>query len=64
MKLLISMMLTGIVIASPAAIAAVSDADFAQLQQVLLAWNPWQHVFLRGVDALHTMSGWRYPMRC
>lgn len=24
----------------------------------LLAWNPWQHVFLRGVDAL------RYPMRC
>ena len=30
----------------------------------LLAWNPWQHVFLRGVDALHTMSGWRYPMRC
>jgi hypothetical protein len=24
----------------------------------LLAWNPWQHVFLRGVDAL------RSPMRC
>jgi len=24
----------------------------------LLAWNPWQHVFLRGVDAL------RWPMRC
>jgi hypothetical protein len=24
----------------------------------LLAWNPWQHVFLRGVDEL------RYPMRC
>ncbi|MEE9269111.1 MAG: IS1380 family transposase [Candidatus Krumholzibacteria bacterium] len=24
----------------------------------LLAWNPWQHVFLRGVDAL------RLPMRC
>ena len=24
----------------------------------LLAWNLWQHVFLRGVDALH------YPMRC
>jgi hypothetical protein len=24
----------------------------------LLAWNPWQHVFLRGVDAL------RCPMRC
>ena len=24
----------------------------------LLAWNPWQHVFLRGVDAL------RYPLRC
>ncbi len=24
----------------------------------LLAWNPWQHVFLRAVDAL------RYPMRC
>jgi hypothetical protein len=30
----------------------------------LLSWNPWQHVFLRGVDALHTMSTWRYPMRC
>jgi hypothetical protein len=24
----------------------------------LLAWNPWQHVFLRGVDALHQ------PLRC
>jgi hypothetical protein len=24
----------------------------------LLAWNPWQHVFLRAVDAL------RYPLRC
>jgi hypothetical protein len=24
----------------------------------LLAWNPWQHVFLRAVDALHS------PMRC
>ena len=24
----------------------------------LLAWNPWQHVFLRGVDAL------RHPLRC
>lgn len=24
----------------------------------LLSWNPWQHVFLRGVDAL------RFPMRC
>ena len=24
----------------------------------LLAWNPWQHVFLRGVDEL------RCPMRC
>jgi Transposase DDE domain group 1 len=24
----------------------------------LLAWNPWQRVFLRGVDALH------YPLRC
>ena len=30
----------------------------------LLAWNPWQHVFLRGVDALHTMSTWRHPLRC
>ena len=30
----------------------------------LLAWNPWQHVLLRGVDALHTMSTWRYPLRC
>ena len=24
----------------------------------LLAWNPWQHVFLRGVDALH------HPLQC
>ncbi len=30
----------------------------------LLAWNPWQHVFLRGVDALHVMSTWRHPVRC
>ena len=30
----------------------------------LLAWNPWQHVFLRGVDALHAMSPYRYPLRC
>ncbi len=30
----------------------------------LLAWNPWQAVFLRGVDALHTMSTWRHPLRC
>ena len=30
----------------------------------LLAWNPWQHVFLRGVDALHTMSAQRHPLRC
>ena len=30
----------------------------------LLSWNPWQHVFLRGVDVLHTMSAWRHPMRC
>ena len=30
----------------------------------LLSWNPWQHVFLRGVDALHTMSTRRHPMRC
>ena len=30
----------------------------------LLAWNPWQHVFLRGVDALCMPSGHRYPMRC
>jgi len=30
----------------------------------LLAWNPWQHVFLRGVDALNTMSSWRHPLRC
>jgi hypothetical protein len=30
----------------------------------LLAWNPWQHVFLRGVDALHTMSTQRHPLRC
>ena len=30
----------------------------------LLAWNPWQHVFLRGVDALCTMPDRRHPMRC
>ena len=34
----------------------------------LLAWNPWQHVFLRGVDALrsppHGVDEVRYPMRC
>ena len=24
----------------------------------LLAWNPWQHIFLRGVDQLHG------PLRC
>jgi len=30
----------------------------------LLAWNPWQHVFLRGVDALRTMSESRHPLRC
>ena len=30
----------------------------------LLAWNSWQPVFLRGVDALHAMSTWRHPMRC
>ncbi len=30
----------------------------------LLGWNPWQPVFLRGVDVLHTMSTWRHPLRC
>jgi len=30
----------------------------------LLAWNPWQPVFLRGVDALHTLSESRHPLRC
>jgi hypothetical protein len=30
----------------------------------LLAWNPWQHVFLRGVEALCTMPARRHPMRC
>ena len=30
----------------------------------LLAWNGWQHVFLRGVDGLRAMSGWRHPLRC
>jgi hypothetical protein len=30
----------------------------------LLAWNPWQHVFLRGVDALCTMPTQRHPLRC
>ncbi len=29
-----------------------------------LGCNPWQHVFLRGVEALHTMSSWRHPLRC
>jgi hypothetical protein len=29
----------------------------------LLSWNPWQHVFLRGVDALHCPLRCR-PMRC
>ena len=30
----------------------------------LMAWNPWQHVFVRGVDALHAMSTHRHPLRC
>jgi hypothetical protein len=30
----------------------------------LLAWNPWQAVFLRGVDALCTMQTQRHPLRC
>jgi len=30
----------------------------------LLSWNSWQPVFLRGVDALETMSTRRHPMRC
>jgi hypothetical protein len=30
----------------------------------LLAWNPWQAVFLRGVDHLRTMSAPRHPLRC
>ena len=30
----------------------------------LLSWNPWQPVFLRGVDALHTMTTWQHPLRC
>ena len=30
----------------------------------LMAWNPWQPVFLRGVDALHEMSQGRHPLRC
>ncbi len=30
----------------------------------LLSWNPWQQVFLRGVDALRAMPACRYPMRC
>lgn len=30
----------------------------------LLAWNPWQHVFLRGVDTVQDMSTWRHPLRC
>jgi hypothetical protein len=30
----------------------------------LLAWNPWQSVFLRGVDALCTLSARQHPLRC
>jgi hypothetical protein len=30
----------------------------------LLAWNPWQPVFLRAVDALQTLPQWRHPLRC
>jgi hypothetical protein len=30
----------------------------------LLSWGRWQHVFLRGVDALRTTSSWRVPLRC
>ena len=30
----------------------------------LLAWNMWQPVFLRGVDALHALSTRRHPLRC
>jgi hypothetical protein len=29
----------------------------------LLAWNPWQTVFLRGVDTVHDMATWRHPLR-
>jgi hypothetical protein len=35
-----------------------------QLAYRLLAWNPWQHVFLRGVDTLCTMPMQRHPLRC
>jgi hypothetical protein len=30
----------------------------------LLSWNPWQDVFLRGVDALRSMAALRYPPPC
>jgi hypothetical protein len=30
----------------------------------LLSWNPWQHVFLRGADALCTMPTPSHPLRC
>ena len=30
----------------------------------LLSWNPWQHVFLRGVDILRDGSALCRPMRC
>lgn len=30
----------------------------------LLGWNPWQHVFLRGVGALCTMPMQRCPLQC
>jgi hypothetical protein len=30
----------------------------------LLAWNPWQAVLLRGVDALQAVSDGRRPLRC
>jgi hypothetical protein len=30
----------------------------------LLGWNPWQHVFLRGVDAIRNGLRLRHPLRC
>ena len=30
----------------------------------LLSWNPWQHVFIRGVDALRNVPALSHPLRC
>ena len=32
--------------------------------RVSLSWNPWQHVFIRGVDALRNVPASSHPLRC